>query len=220
MSQDSINNELHIDDRIIWHYDELGVNIAADRVVLCFLVAQVDDYVRRVKSTMIAEAILDLPVTIRGLNWDHVSFHGKKASLDMGSDYESTRRLIDDSPMMLDMSPNTVLAPHDRICRAAGRGTAFLTNQQEFLEKIIDTPARCAFRFHKDNIHDLVEYYVLNPHEAVSLGLQQARGFRELYSNDGYSDSMLTAVQTMSLRLKGRPFGTQNFVDFPPKDFY
>lgn len=219
VSGDAINEELHIDDRIIRHYEALGVDIAAERAVLCFLVAQIDDYVRRVKSTMIAEAILDLPVTIRGMHWEHVDFSGKKANLDTRSDYTSTRQLIDASPMMLDMSPNTVLTPHDRICRAAGRGTAFVTNQQLFLEKIIDTPSKCAFRFNKSEIHDLVEHYVLNPKDAVSLGLEQARGFRGHYTHAGYAANMLSAVNAMTLRLKGRPHGTQNFVEFPPKDF-
>ena len=219
ISQDVINNELHIDDRLIRHYEEIGVDITADRAVLCFLVAQIDDYVRRIKSTMIAEAILDLPVTVRGMSWGHVNFQGKKARLDMRSDYASTRQLIDESPMMLDMSPNTVLTPHDRICRAAGRGTAFLTNEQDFLGKIVETPSKCGFRFNKKDIHDLVEHYVLNPREAVNLGLQQARGFRALYTHAGYANAMLSVVHAMSLRLKGRPYGTQSFVDFPPKDF-
>lgn len=218
-SQAAINDELHIDDRLIRCYQDKGIDIAADRPLLCFMVAQVDDYVRRVKSTMVAEAILDLPVIIQGVSWGHVNFFGKKARLDMCSDYAKTSTMFDTSLAMIDMSANTVHAPHDRISRATGHATAFLTNQQEFIGKIIQSPLDCAFRFDKNSIHDLVEHYVLNPREAVSLGLQQARGFRDFFTADRYANALLSAVDAMSLRLNGRPYGTQNFVDFPPKDF-
>jgi hypothetical protein len=219
ISQDAINDELHIDDRIIRCYEDIGVDIAADRTLMCFMVAQIDDYVRRIKSTMVAEAILDLPVIVQGSSWGHVNFYGKKARLESCSDYATTSALFGKTLAMIDMSANTIHAPHDRICRATGHGTAFLTNQQEFIGKIIPNPSECAFRFTKDSIHDMVEHYVLNPRVAVSLGIQQARGFRELYTAERYASALVSVVDAMSLRLGGRPYGTQNFIDFPPKDF-
>ncbi len=49
------------------------------RDIVLFLSAQMDDYLRRVKSKMIAEAILDLPVIIQGGHWDHIDFGRRKA---------------------------------------------------------------------------------------------------------------------------------------------
>lgn len=219
ISEAVINEELHIDDRIIRCYEDKGVDIASDRPLLCFLVAQIDDYVRRIKSTMIAEAILDLPVIVQGVSWSHVNFYGKKARLNICSDYAKTSQIFDTSLAMIDMSANSVHAPHDRICRATGHGTAFLTNQQEFVGKIIRSPSDCSFRFDRNSIHDLMEHYILNPREAITLGLEQAHGFRNYFTADRYASAMLVAVDAMSLRLKGRPQGTQNFVNFPPSEF-
>ncbi len=217
ISQCTINSNHRFDELIARHYNELGIDIAANRALLCFLVAQIDDYVRRVKSTMITEAILDLPVIIRGVNWGHVDFYGKRARLEVNSDYASTSNLLDASLALIDMSPNTVHAPHDRVCRAAGRGTAFLTNQQEFLQKTGINVENCTFSFDKNSIHNLVEYYIINPSHAIDMGIRQATFFQNYYTNEKYAECLLSSVETMALRLSGRPSGTQNFVDFPPK---
>lgn len=213
IATDAINKEPNIDDRIIRHFISLGIDVSVDRAILCFLVAQVDDYVRRIKSTMIAEAILDLPILVRGAHWEHVNFYGKKARLEPLVNYASMASLIDEAPAIIDMSPNISDAPHDRVWRAVGRGTAFLTNTQEYLGQFTSAPEKFAFDFNKSSIHDLVEHYVLNPKEAIDLGLAQALNFREIYTTEKYLQALLAAVGIVSLRLKGRPVGTQNFVD-------
>lgn len=216
VSQSNIDDDPHIDDRILNYYKNIGIDISLERPLLCFLVAQVDDYLRRFKSTMIAEAILDLPVSIHGNNWRHVDFYGKRASLKEGSNYAQTRKLLPNAPAIIDMSPNISNTPHDRVCRAAGCGTAFLTNQQKYIQRITGSPAECTFSFNKNSIHDLVEYYVLNPGEAVKLGLRQAAAFRAAYPEQRYAEILLSVVHIMHLRLQGRPPpGTQNFVEFP-----
>ena len=212
-----IDREPCFDDRLVRHFHDLGVDIAAEPAVLCFLVAQLDDYVRRVKSTMIVEALLDLPIIIRGRFWEHVDFRGEKATYDPESDVASTLELIDLAPALVDMSPNIQHSPHDRVCRAVGRGTAFLTNKQEFLDATLQAAAeRCTFVFEQEAIHNLVEHYVLHPREAVELGLEQARALRPVFEESTYVDTLLTAVQTIALRRGGRPSETQNFVAFPP----
>ena len=219
IANDSINKELHIDDRILRYYHDKGIDISVERPLLCFLTGQIDDYVRRIKSTMIVKAIIDLPVVIRGASWEHVNFYGKNALLDQNSDYASTRSLIDSALAIIDMSPNTVSTPHDRVFRAAGRGTAFLTNHQEYLEKILPTPIECAFNFDERSIHDLVEYYVSNPTEAIELGFRQALAFRKVFTIEKYTDALVTVIEAKSLQLSNRPPGTQNFLHFPPLEF-
>ncbi len=41
-----------------------------------FFIAQLDDYLRRIKSTMLGEVLADFPVEIRGFNWEHMNFAG------------------------------------------------------------------------------------------------------------------------------------------------
>lgn len=216
VGKDWIDREPCLDDKLIAHFSTMGVDIAAEPAVLSFLVAQLDDYVRRVKSTMIAEALLDLPVIVRGSAWQHVDFRGKKAVYDPDSDLARTNVLMDQALAIVDMSPNTQHTPHDRICRSVGRGTAFLTNRQEFLDALLPKPARFTFKFEPEAIRNCVEYYVDRPRDAVELGLEQARAMRPAFREDRFVDALATAVDLCRFRLAGRPAGTQDFVAFPP----
>lgn len=219
ISIDWIDSEPRLDERLVEYFAGVGLDIAAEREVLCFLCAQMDDYIRRVKSTMVAESLRDLPIIIRGRNWDHVDFRGRKAIRDSDFDVARTLDLIDQAPALVDMSPNTQRAPHDRVCRAVGRGTAFLTNAQEFLAQHFSAPERFSFSFRRDSIRACVEHYVCRPQDAIDLGLEQAEALRKAYSDDGYVDAILTAVEISALRMNSRPPGTQDFVDLRPSIF-
>ncbi len=118
------------------YFDRLGIDLSENRRLIFYLTAQIDDHMRRRKSTMIARSILDLPVTIRGDYWDHVDFSGRRAKYDPDADYGRTRKLLDESLAIVDMSPNTQRGPHDRALRAAGRHTAFLTNRTESIRQL------------------------------------------------------------------------------------
>lgn len=213
---DWIDREPRFDDRLLEYFTTKGIDLTAELGLLFFLVAQLDDYLRRVKSTLIAEALLDLPVIIRGRNWDHVDFTGRRATHDPSSDMDSTLALIDQAPAVLDMSPNTQQAPHDRIWRAMGRRTAFLTNRQEFLDTALGISAnRCSFSFEKSAIRALVEHYVERPQDAIDLGMEQYRALSPLFDKSRYVESLRNAVQTVAFAVGSRPPATQNFVWFP-----
>jgi len=77
------------------HFATRALDISGCGRLRHFLNAQLDDYLRRVKSTLIARSLLDLPVTIRGVNWEHVDFRGRRAVHDPDSDYTATRSLLD-----------------------------------------------------------------------------------------------------------------------------
>lgn len=213
-----LDREPQIDDILCSHFFNAGVDLSGEPALLCFLVAQLDDYLRRVKSTMIAEALLDLPVIIRGASWEHVSFHGRRATYDSDFDVIRTRPLIDAAPAVVDMSPNTIHTPHDRVLRAVGRGTAFLTNKNETLQKLLPM-VRYSFEFRKESICELVEFYASHPRQAVDLGFEQARVLREVFTPDNYVACLIAAIDAASLCLGRRPVGTQNFVAYPPKQF-
>ncbi len=214
-----LNGRPRFDDLVVSHFAAIGVDVGANRPLLCFLVAQLDDYLRRFKSRMIAEALLDLPVIIRGRFWDHVDFSGKRAIYDPNSDVASTKELIDQAPAVIDMSPNTQDIPHDRVRRAIGRGTAFLTNRMACFDEAGIESKRFTFEFSPESIHDLVELYVLRPSDAVELGMEQSRVFLARYQDERYAEVLATAVDLCALRIGERPPGTQDFVAFPPASY-
>lgn len=217
-SANRLDTEPRIDEAFVKSFSDSGIDITAQPAILCFLVAQIDDYLRRIKSTMITEALLDLPVLIRGASWEHISFEGRKATYDPSWDVARTLPLIDAAPAIVDMSPNITHAPHERVLRAAGRGTAFLTNRNEALENLMPDKKFC-FSFRKESIFKLTEYYIEHPGDAVELGMYQAKVMRDAHSPEQFVHSLTAAVDLMAFRLGGRPIGTQNFVNFPPAKF-
>lgn len=214
-----LNGRPRFDDLVVSYFAAIGLDVGANRPLLCFLVAQLDDYLRRFKSRMIAEALLDLPVIIRGRFWDHVDFSGKRAIYDPDSDAASTRELIDQAPAVIDMSPNTQDIPHDRVRRAIGRCTAFLTNRMACFDGVGMESKRFTFDFSPESIHDLVEQYVLRPSDAVELGMEQSRVFLARYRDECYAEALATVVDLCALRIGERPRGTQDFVVFPPASY-
>src|SRR4030095_12048959 len=83
----------HVGDFVADYLRSEGVDPESVRYLIPFFSAQLDDYLRRIKSKMIAEAILDLPVVIQGRFWHHLDITGRKATLVEGQDYRNSRRL-------------------------------------------------------------------------------------------------------------------------------
>jgi hypothetical protein len=219
VSQDSIGREPRLDERLINDLAARQINPGFEPATLLFMVAQLDDYLRRYKSTLIARALLDLPVIIRGKSWGHLDFSGRRATYDPDSDMGRTQRLIDQAPALVDMSPNTQSSTHDRIRRAAGRWTAFLTDETEFLMAHFNLPHRFTFKLEPDSIQAIVSQYIDRPQDAIEMGIEQSRRLRQIYDEDQYIDAITQVVALASLTIGNRPKGTQNFVNFPPKRF-
>ena len=196
------------------HFAEFSLDLAGNRRLLFFLTAQLDDYLRRYKSTLIARALLDFPVTIRGRFWDHVEFRGRRAMLDGDSDYSRTRSLIDSALAVVDMSPNTHRGAHDRTLRAAGRYTAFLTNRQQFFVENFPAPERFTFDFSTDSIRDCIDRALSRPQETVEMGIEQGERMRAVLTEARYVEQLTAAIDACTLGCAGRPAGTQNFVDY------
>jgi hypothetical protein len=191
-----------------------GIELPGDQQPMFFLAAQVDDYLRRKKSTLIARSLLDLPVVVRGINWDHVDFSGRRARHDPDSDFARTRQILDESLGVIDMAPNTQRGPHDRIFRAAGRHTTFLTNRQRFFIDNFENHASFTFAFDADSIRHCMEMALQRPRDTVEMGLAQAERLRQLMSEEEYYRRLILAVDACALACGGRPPGTQPFVLF------
>lgn len=198
------------------HFARLAIDLAGSRRLLFFLVAQLDDYLRRTKSTLIARSLLDLPVVIRGVNWEHLDFSGRRATYDPDSDYTRTRDLLDSSLAIVDMSANTHRGAHDRALRAAGRFTTCLTNRTKFYVDGFPGAASFTYRFSQDSIVELVESALEHPAGTVELGLAQGERMRELLTEDYYVEQLVSAVDACAFGCGDRPADSQNFVDFRP----
>ncbi|GAB4057519.1 hypothetical protein GCM10028811_04350 [Uliginosibacterium sediminicola] len=193
-------------------FAESKISIHNNHKLIFFMCAQLDDYMRRVKSNMLANVLLDYPVVIRGANWSHVDFSGKSAIYDPGCDYEGSRSLIDDALAIVDMSPNVLKAPHDRVLRAAGRYTTFFSNKQDFYLDNFCFHEKFTFNFDVESIRERIEYALLNAQDVVEMGREQAITMRKLLTTRDYVEGILGAVDTSVMINSARPVGTQDFV--------
>ena len=169
-----------IDDIVTDYFAGIGFDISALPKLRLFFIAQLDDYYRRLKSTMMAKALMDFPVQIIGTHWDHLDFSGKRVTYVNDCNYAESTRLIRDSLGVVDMSPNTGLAPHDRPCRAFGAYTLCVTNEQEFFQKKLPHHEEFSFRFDRDSFQGKIADVLAHPTRFVDIGIEVAKAFRRV----------------------------------------
>jgi hypothetical protein len=216
-SPSAINDYFQLDVHIVNYFRDIDIDISRAPDLVSFMVAQLDDFLRRYKSTMIAEAILDLPVLVCGENWEHVKFEGRRAQLDPVCDFSKTQAMFDEMLAMVDMSPNSHYLIHDRVCRAVGQGTAFLTNHHKLLDATLSNVGPYAFDFNKQSIQGLVEHYIDNPGAAIELGLAQSVSCRDAFKASDFAEKLKSLVDVARMRCGGTPSGTQEFVFYPSR---
>ena len=180
-----------------------------------FFVAQLDDYLRRVKSTMVADVIADFPVQIQGFNWEHMDFSGRRATYVKGGDFTQSRQQIIDSLGLIDMSPNTQRAPHDRAMRAFGLCTLCLTNRQSFFDDNFENAGDFTYRFEKDSLREKVADALAHPKRYVELGLSVAEQFRKEHHPQDFAQYMVDTAGYVRLTCGPRPGGLQDFFAWP-----
>jgi hypothetical protein len=205
-----------IDALVTAYFHARGWEIADLLNLRLFFVAQLDDYLRRIKSTMIAEVLAEFPVEIHGFNWEHFDFEGKQATFVPGGDYTQSRDRIIASLGLVDMSPNTELAPHDRPMRAFGLCTLCLTNQQRFFSDHFENSEAFSYRFEKDHLRQKIADTLAHPKRSVELGLAVAEQFRRDHRPGDFAQYMIDTASHIRLASGPRHPGLQDFFVWPP----
>ena len=166
-----------LDDIVTAYCKGAGFDLSTLLKLRLFFVAQLDDYYRRLKSTMMGEALMDFPVHIVGENWEHLDFVGKTVLHTNRCDYKESHKIIQQSLGIIDMSPNTSLAPHDRACRAAAAHTLCLTNEQEYFRNSFAHHEQFSFHFDRESFRDKVADVIARPKHYIEVGIEAAATF-------------------------------------------
>lgn len=183
-----------------------------------FMVAQLDDYARRVKSTFVAESLLDLPVRIFGDNWGHVDFTGRRATHHAGLSYFKTRDAISEALALVDMSPNTESAPHDRFLCAAGRHTFCLNNTQHYYRDNYEAAATMLYEYDRESLRDKVAGLLADPARHIEYGIAAAARAQVLHAPAAAVRRTAEFVRMVRFAASSKPFaGQQDFLAWPPK---
>jgi hypothetical protein len=215
-----LNGATHnrIDDVVVQYFEERDVDIEQLVNLRLFFVAQLDDYVRAVKCTRIAEWMMDFPVEIRGNNWGHLDFSGKRATYIDDCNYVNSIGLIRRSLGMIDVSPNTESMPHDRVGRAYGSHTLCLTNSGQAFSKGLPNEDELTFCFDKESFQTRVAGLLADKPAAVDKGIAVTEAFKKLNPPLRGVERMLSYAAFARLdQAKGRPPGFQDFFVWPPK---
>jgi hypothetical protein len=176
-----------IGDHVAQSMQNRGVNPDSAISLLPFFTAQLDDYLRRIKSEMIATAILDFPVVVQGGLWEHVDFRGRRATLVPGEDFIASRRVFADELGVIDMSPNMDREPHDRVQRAAGSYSLFVSNKQSWITEDFPGFEDLTFEFDPESIKARVSDILAHPDRYLDLGVAFGERFRNVHPMEAFS---------------------------------
>lgn len=177
----------YVGEEVANHLTRRGIEPSTALYQMPFFASQVDDYLRRTKSTMIAEALLDFPVIIQGAYWDHLDTIGRKAEVTPGKSYAASSKTYAEQLGIIDMSPNVDSSPHERVQRAAGSFAAVLTNRQTWLAARFPESQELTFEFSVDSIRERVDAALARPDRFLDLGVSFGERFRSLFSPDKFA---------------------------------
>lgn len=196
---------------------ERGIDIDAMTTLRLFFVAQLDDYLRRAKATMIINALRDFPVEIHGNGWDFIDFSKAKCTYVPGCDYRKTRELIRHSLAVIDMSPNTQNGFHDRILRTYGMHTLCITNKQECMSSVFGEEPGFEYEFTPESLSQRIADVIAKPKHYVEMGREVTRQFDESFPAQSVVSSFVEIADMLRLAMT-RSYNPemQDFFMWPP----
>ncbi|PWT75147.1 MAG: hypothetical protein C5B46_03050 [Proteobacteria bacterium] len=209
--------KLLIGDFVATFIQERGVDPDSAASMMPFFTAQLDDYLRRVKSEMIARAVLDFPVIVQGDLWDHVDFRGRRALLVPGEDFMASRRVFADELGVIDMSPNMDSEPHDRMQRAAGSYSLVLSNKQTWITDEFPGFDDITFEFDPESIKARVADVLARPEHYLELGVAFGERFRKVHPMEAFSGRVVAMADLAALRCAAEKPVLQPFFVWPER---
>jgi len=208
---------LYIGDIVADFLQKRRVCTDPPRDLVTFFSAQMDDYLRRVKSTMIAESILDLPVCVQGSFWHHMDFSGKKARLCDGQDVDASQQILQTQLGVVDMSPNVDDWPHDRVQRGAGSFALVLTNRQGWLSRKFPEFEDLTFDFNPESIKARVADAIAHPERYLEQAVAFGGRFREMYPREEFANRVIDLAELATLLWNVPKPALQPFFSWPTR---
>jgi hypothetical protein len=206
----------NIDAFVVGFFEGKGFDVEKFTQLRLFFDAQLDDYLRRVKSTFMAKVLADFPVVIQGENWEHIDFSGKRCEFIPGGDYYKSHELYKNGLGIIDMSPNTSTGFHDRAQRAFGAHCLCIGNKQQSFEDTFDNHEETRFIFEKESLQSRIEDVLAHPKRYVEIGADMARVFNEKYPKERTVKSMIDLASLLRLGSTSNRIAMQDFFIWPP----
>ena len=157
------------------------IDLKGNRKLLSFYVAHMDQWLRRMKTAIVGEALLSFPVLIMGSGWGFLDSAKAVATIGPALDHAGTEELYRTQLGVIDHGPNTDTMGHDRMTRAAGAHAFALTNRTTWLEGLCPDLNEVGFTFSREAIQESVHVALKDPERCLALGRSYGRAFRAAY---------------------------------------
>ena len=186
------------------------IELQAFSLLSRFLIVQIDDYTRRLKSTAIAKAILPFEVDVFGTAWEHIDTTGAKARFHGPVDYARVEAEFCAATASLTMNPNIALSAHDRFFTALGAGIMPVTDRNPYIAETFPELLPYTFDFTPGSITAAIEHVVGDPETALATARAARARTRPAAWVDKAAAEVLEVMQSASF-LNTVPKATQLF---------
>lgn len=164
-----------------------------------FLIVQLDDYIRRVKSTAMVQAMLRFDVDIYGRGWDHIETGGARARFLGAVDYVEVERQLTGATASLTMNPNIDHSAHDRFFTALGAGIMPVSDQNAYTARNFPELAPYMFDFRPGSLEAVLERLFAAPQAARELALATRTRARAAHGIEAAAMDILWTMQSAAV---------------------
>jgi hypothetical protein len=148
--------------------DKYGGNSQNIRLLL---VRELDGFTRQLRTSFIANILLDYPVKFYGSGWEDLDLANKKGQIFSDVNFLNSDNYINESLAQFNLSPNTNGGWHDRILRSAGAKTLCISNYSTEEISSLGLPESISFELNEESIRSRVEWLLEHRSEVVDLGI-------------------------------------------------
>jgi hypothetical protein len=127
------------------------------RPMLFGVLHELDSYIRALRATTMARALLDLPVDIIGDGWDHVRDEGGRARFHPAIPASALDPLYAQTQIVVNVTPNFASGAHERVLRGFAAGSCVLSDNNEFARaRLRRSPAYVGIEWQDPDLTDRV----------------------------------------------------------------
>lgn len=174
--------------------------------------AQLDDFFRRVKSTMLAASLKKFPVKIIGRNWDHINDGNAVAEFSNDINFSAhSKQIFENELGLIDMTPNYDRNVHDRFCRAVGNYAFILTNKTSWMHDNFPEFDDYTYTFNQEQFESKVAFLLDNKELAVEQGKLLGTLANERMNNLDFVTPLIEAAEKVKFMNQPQKPAMQDF---------
>ena len=146
-----------------------GIELEHDHPLLCFFIAQIDQYFRFLKANLLVNEVLDLPVRVYGRELNYTSSDKTKAEWLPAINYNELMEEYRNALAVISMNPNVSDDCHDRNYSALGMGALPISDINPWWNINFPELEPYSYNFSGKSVTGAVEKVLDDPHAAAEV---------------------------------------------------